>query len=184
MRTLCLALALGVTTAVVATAVTASPAEAAPSRRSIHVVSLNDFSIGGRRFLGRTPIQVTSAFGKPSARATAPGVLVLRYGHWTINFKRRKSDRKLIAWTARSIDPALYGVRGRRLLAPSFTRATIERAVAGEVDWVENGDFNEWFPRRDSFVSGDFPRRISWGIDARGHRWLKLETDLEVEFRS
>jgi hypothetical protein len=176
-----------VTSALVASAFLSSTAAAAgdgspPPRRSIHVVSLNDFTIGGRRFLGRTPIQVTSLFGKPSARWSAVGVLVYRYGDWTIHFKRRTSDRKLIAWSARSTDPALYGVRGRRLLAPWFTRETIKRAVTSEVGWVENGDFNEWIARRDSFVSGDFPRRISWGIDARRHRWLKIATNLDVEF--
>ena len=124
MRPLWFVVALGVIAVALISALVTAPAEAAPPRRSIHVTSLNDFTIGGRRFLGRTPIQVTSAFGKPSARATAPGVLVLRYGPWTINFKRRKSDRKLLAWSARSIDPALYGVRGGRLLAPTFTRAT------------------------------------------------------------
>jgi hypothetical protein len=111
-------------------------------------------------------------------------VLVYRYGDWTIHFKRRTSDRKLIAWSARSTDPALYGVRGRRLLAPWFTRETIRRAVTSEVGWIENGDFNEWIPRRDSFVSGDFPRRISWGIDARRHRWLKIATNIDLEYRS
>ena len=108
-------------------ALTAAPAPAAtpamPARTSLHVVTLNGFQIGGRRFLGRTPTQVTSAFGKPSSRYATRTAMELRYGAWTIHFKKRRSDGRFIADAARSYDQALYGSRGRRLLAPSWSRA-------------------------------------------------------------
>lgn len=167
-------------------AVQAAPAApaTAPSPGSLHVVSLNSFAIGGRRFLGRTPTQVTSAFGKPTARIAGRTTLDLRYRGWTIHFQRRKSDGKLLAASARSVDQALFGSRGRRLLAPWFGLRGIEGAVTSEVGWVENGDWNEWIPRNGGFDGLDFPRRISWGIDAQGRRWLRLATQLDVEFRA
>jgi hypothetical protein len=126
---------------------------------------------------------VTAAFGKPSSRFSTRSALELRYGSWTIHFKRRRSDGKLLADAARSVDQGLYGLRGRRILAPWFGTKAIESAVASEVAYVPNGDFNEWFPRDGGFQNGDFPRRITWGIDSRGRRWLRLATDLDVEFR-
>jgi hypothetical protein len=154
-----------------------------PPPRSLHVASLMSFTIGGRHFLGRTPIQITSAFGKPSARIVGKSTLDLRYGGWTIHFKRRKSDGKLLAASALCVDQALYGTSGRRLLAPWFGLKGIEGAVTREVEWVKDGDWNEWIKRDGYFDGADFPRRISWGIDPRGRRWLRLQTDLEVEFR-
>jgi hypothetical protein len=165
----------------------AAPAPAAtpnmPARTSLHVVTLNGFQIGGRRFLGRTPTQVTAAFGRPGSRYATRTAMELRYGAWTIHFKKRRSDGRFIADAARSYDQALYGSRGRRLLAPWFGRAAIESAVTDEVDYVVDGDFNDWIPRNGTFVGLDFPRTISWGIDSRGRRWLRVATDLEVEFR-
>ena len=169
------------------TALTAAAAPAAaptaPARTSLHVVTLNGFQIGGRRFLGRTPSQVTSAFGKPSSRFATRTAMELRYGAWTIHFKKRRSDGLFIADAARSYDQALYGSRGRRLLAPWFGRAAIESAVTTEVDYTPEGNFNDWIPRNGTFVGLDFPRTISWGIDSRGRRWLRVATDIEVEFR-
>ena len=161
----------------------AAPATA-PSPRSLHVVSLSSFTIGGRRFLGRTPIQVTSAFGKPTARIPGKSSLDLRYGPWTIHFQRRKSDGKLLGASARSVDQALFGSRGRRVLAPWFGLKGIEGAVTSEVEWVEDGVWNEWIPRNGGFDGLDFPRRITWGIDGKGHRWLRIATQLDVEFRA
>jgi hypothetical protein len=159
-------------------------ASTASTRRSLNVVSLNDPTIGGHLFLGRTPAQVTSSFGKPSSRATTRTTAVLRYDRWTISFKKRASDGKLIAYAARASGGTLVGVRGNRLLAPSYGRAQIGRAVTAELGWVENGDFNEWIPRgASSFVGTDFPRTVSWGVDAHGVGWLKIETDLNLEFR-
>jgi hypothetical protein len=156
---------------------------AAPPRSSLHVVSLNDFTIGGRRFLGRTPAQVTALFGKPAARVASRTALDLRYGGWTIHFARRKSDGKLLGASATSVDPGLYGARGRRLLATWFGPRGIGGAVTSEIGWVENGDWNEWIPRAGGYDGLDFPRRISWGIDAKGRRWLRIATQLDVEFR-
>jgi hypothetical protein len=177
---------LFVTLALVVGALTAAeiaPAgTAAPPLRSLHVVSLPGFGIGGHRFLGRTPIQITSAFGKPSARIAGRSTLDLRYGGWTIHFQRRKSDGKLLAASARSVDQGLYGSGGRRLLAPWFGLNGIKGAVTSEVGWVKDGDWNEWIPRGDGYDGADFPRRISWGIDAHGRRWLRLATQLDVEF--
>ena len=168
-------------------ALTAAPAPAAtpkaPARTSLHVVTLNGFQIGGRRFLGRTPTQVTSAFGKPSSRFATRTAMELRYGAWTIHFKKRRSDGLFIADAARSYDQALYGSRGRRLLAPWFGRDAIESAVTTELDYTPEGNFNDWIPRNGTFVGLDFPRTISWGIDSRGRRWLRVATDIEVEFR-
>jgi hypothetical protein len=161
-----------------------APARSAPAPRSLHVVALGDFVIGGRRFLGRTPIQVTSAFGKPNARVASRSTLDLRYGGWTIRFRRRKSDGKLLAESALSVDQGLYGSRGGRLLAPWFGSRGIEGAVTSELGWIQDDVWTEWLPRGDGFDNADFPRRISWGIDARGHRWLRLATKLDVEFRS
>ena len=165
----------------------AGPAPAAtpnmPARTSLHVVTLSGFQIGGRRFLGRSPAQVIAAFGKPSSRYATRTAMELRFGAWTIHFKKRRSDGKLIADAARSYDQGLYGSQGRRLLAPWFGRAAIESAVTDEVDYVVDGDFNDWIPRNGTFVGLDFPRTISWGIDSRGRRWLRVATDLEVEFR-
>src|SRR5262249_55169728 len=111
-------------------------------------------------------IQVTSSFGKPSARTTTRTAAVLRYGRWTINFKKRASDGRLIGYAARASGGTLQGVRGNRLLAPAYGRAQIAQAVTAEVGWVENGDWNDWIPRgASSFVGTDFPRTISWGID-------------------
>ena len=107
----------------------------------------------------------------------------LRYGAWTIHFKKRRSDGAFIADAARSYDQALYGSHGRRVLAPWFGRAAIESAVTAEVDYTPDGNFNDWIPRNGTFVGLDFPRTISWGIDSRGRRWLRVATDIEVEFR-
>jgi hypothetical protein len=180
-------LILAALAAAVVSVLAAAPAPAAtsamPARTSLHVVTLNGFQIGGRRFLGRTPIHVTSAFGKPSSRFATRTAMELRYGTWTIHFKKRRSDGKFIADAARSYDQALFGSRGRRLLAPSWSRAAIERAVTAEVDYTPDGNFNDWMPRNGTFVGLDFPRTISWGIDARGRRWLRFGTDIELEFR-
>ena len=172
-------------TAVVLTAlVGVGAAGAAAPKRPLNVVSLGDPTIGGHRFFGRTPLQVTSAFGKPSARTTTRTSATLRYGNWTISFKKRASDGRLIGYAARAAGGTLTGVRGYRLLTPSSSRAQIAAGVAAEVEWVEGGDFNEWMPRGPStFVGLDFPRTITWGIDRHGVRWLKLETDLSLEFR-
>lgn len=159
-------------------------ASAASTRLPLNVVSLNDPTIGAHRFLGRTPIQVTSSFGKPSARTATRTTATLRYGNWTISFKKRASDGKLIGYAARANGGTLQGVHGNRLLAPSYSRAHIAHAVTAEIGWVENGDFNEWIPRgASSYVGADFPRTLSWGIDGHGVRWLKIETDLNLEFR-
>ena len=58
-----------------------------------------------------------------------------------------------------------------------------ERAVTAEVDYTPDGNFNDWMPRNGTFVGLDFPRTISWGIDTRGRRWLRVATDIELEFR-
>ena len=110
--------------------------------------------------------------------------LRLRFGAWTIRFERRAPDAKLIASSAVATDQALFGTSGRRLLAPWFGPRGIEGAVTREVDWIPNGDWNEWIPRAGGYDGLDFPRRITWGVDSRGLRWLRLATDLEVEFRS
>ena len=161
-----------------------APAATKPSRTSLHVVSLASFTIGGRHFLGRTPAQVTAAFGRPSARFSSGTTLRLRFGAWTIRFERRASDGKLIASSAVTTDQALFGTSGRRLLAPWFGPRGIEGAVTREVDWIPDGDWNEWIPRAGGYDGLDFPRRITWGVDSRGLRWLRLATDLEIEFRS
>jgi hypothetical protein len=173
-----------VTAVALSALVAAGAAGAATPKRPLNVVSLGDPTIAGRLFLGRTPIQVTSAFGKPTARTTTKTTATLRYGHWTISFKKRPSDGKLIGYAARAAGGTLTGVRGHRLLTPTYTRAQIATGVAAELEWVEDGDFNEWFPRgTSSFVGADFPRTITWGIDTHGVRWLKIQTDLNQEFR-
>jgi hypothetical protein len=171
-------------TAVVLTALAVvGAAGAAAQKRPLNVVSLGDPTIGGGLFLGRTPLQVTSAFGKPSARTATRTSATLRYGHWTIRFKKRVSDGKLIGYAARAAGGTLTGVRGHRLLTPSYSRAQIKAGVTAEVEWVKDGNFNEWTPRgTSSFVGLDFPRTITWGIDRHGVRWLKIETDLNREF--
>jgi hypothetical protein len=162
----------------------ADVAGAAAPKLPLTVVSLGDPTIAGHLFLGRTPLQVTSAFGKPSARTVTKTSATLRYGHWTISFKKRVSDGKLIGYAARAAGGTLTGVRGHRLLTPSYSRAQITAGVTAEVEWVKDGDFNEWIPRgASSFVGTDFPRTISWGVDRHGVRWLKVETDLNQEFR-
>jgi hypothetical protein len=162
----------------------AGTAGATIPKRPLNVVSLGDPTIGGHLFLGRTPLQVTSAFGKPFARTAAKTSATLRYGHWTISFKKRLSDGKLIGYAARAAGGTLTGVRGHRLLVPSYTRAQIAAGVTAELEWVQDGDFNEWIPRgTSSFVGADFPRTITWGVDRRGVGWLKIETDLNQEFR-
>ena len=172
-------------TAVALTALVAvGAATAAAPKRPLNVVSLGDPTIGGRLFLGRTPLQVTSALGKPSARTATRTSATLRYGHWTISFKKRVSDGKLLAYAARAAGGTLTGVYGHRLLTPSYSRAQIRAGVTAEVKWVKDGDFNEWIPRgAASFVGTDFPRTITWGIDRHGVRWLKIVTDLNREFR-
>jgi hypothetical protein len=172
-------------TAVALTAlVAAGAAGAAAPKRPLNVVSLGDPTIGGHLFFGRTPLQVTSAFGKPSARTATRTSATLRYGNWTISFKKRVSDGRLIGYEARAAGGTLTGVRGHRLLAPSFSRAQITAGVTAELEWVKDGDFNEWIPRgASSFVGADFPRTITWGVDRHGVRWLKIETDLNQEFR-
>ena len=173
--------------AVVAAALVVLPTASAatkPPRTSLHVVSLASFTICGRHFLGRTPAQVTAAFGRPSARFFSGSGLRLRFGAWTIRFERRASDAKLIASSAVATDQTLFGTSGRRLLAPWFGPRGVEGAVTREVDWIPNGDWNEWIPRAGGYDGLDFPRRITWGVDSRGLRWLRLATDLEVEFRS
>jgi hypothetical protein len=68
--------------------------------------------------------------------------------------------------------------------SPTGCRAQITSGVTAELGWVKDGDFNEWIPRgASSFVSADFPSTITWGIDRHGVRWLKIETDLNLEFR-
>jgi hypothetical protein len=159
-------------------------ASAAAPKLPLTRVSLSDPTIAGHLFLGRTPIQVTSAFGKPSARMQTKTAAALHYGQWTISFKKRASDGKLIGYAARADGGTLNGVFGHRLLAPGFTRAQIKAAVTAEVEYVPDGDFNEWKPSGEAnFVGLDFPRTISWGIDKHGVRWLKVETDLNQEFR-
>jgi hypothetical protein len=171
-------------TAVALTALAAVGAANATAKRPLNVVSLNDPTIGGRLFLGRTPFQITSAFGKPSARTTTRTNATLRYGHWTISFKKRASDGKLIGYAARAAGGTLRGFRGLGLLSPSYSRAQIKAGVTAEVEWVKDGNFNEWVPRgASSFVGLDFPRTITWGIDRHGVRWLKIQTDLNHEFR-
>jgi hypothetical protein len=169
--------------AVVALGATAATSAAA-TPRPLTLVSLGDPTIGGHLFLGRTPLQVTSAFGKPSARTSTRTTATLRYGHWTISFKKRASDGKLIGYAARGSGGTLTGVFGHRLLAPSYTPAQIGTGVTAELGWVKDGDFNEWIPRgTSSYVGADFPRAISWGVDRHGVGWLKIVTDLNVEFR-
>jgi hypothetical protein len=159
-------------------------ASAAAPKIPLSVVSLGDPTIAGHLFLGRTPLQVTSAFGKPSARTQTKTTASLRYGHWTISFKKRASDGKLIGYAARASGGTITGIFGHRLLSPSASRAQIKAAVTAEVEYVVDGNFNEWMPRGDaSFVGLDFPRTISWGIDQHGIRWLQVQTDLNLEFR-
>lgn len=179
---LLLAVVVASTSLVVLPLASAAPAPK-PSLSSLHVVSLRSFTIGGRFFLGRTPAQVTAAFGKPSARVTTASGLRLRFGSWTIVFERRSSDRRLLASSAVSTDRALFGTSGRRLLAPWFGPRGIEGAVTREVEWVPDGVWNEWIPRGGGYDGLDFPRRITWGIDSRGQRWLRIATQLDVEFR-
>jgi hypothetical protein len=172
-----------VTVALTALATVGAAGAAAP-KRPLTVVSLGDPTIAGHLFFGRTPLQVTSAFGKPSARTATKTTATLRYGHWTISFKKRASDGKLIGYAARAAGGTLTGVRGNRLLTPSYSREQIAAGVTAELEWVKDGDFNEWIPRGAStYVGADFPRTITWGIDRHGVRWLKLETDLNQEFR-
>jgi hypothetical protein len=170
--------------AVAASVVVAQPAagQAPPARTSLHVVSLRDFTIGGRRFLGRTPAQVVAAFGKPSRRVAGRSTLDLRYGSWTVHFERRASDGKLLGASARSVDPMLYGSHGQRLLAPWFGPAGIGGAVTREIEWVPDGVWNEWIPRAGGYDGADFPRRLTWGVDRAGVRWLRIATQLDVEF--
>jgi hypothetical protein len=175
--------ALAASVSVVAAAPAPAGAPKPPARTSLHVVTLNGFQIGSRNFLGRTPTQVTSAFGRPSSRYATRTAMELRYGAWTIHFAKRRSDGRFVADAGRSYDQGLYGSRGRRLLAPWFGRVAIESAVTAEVDYVPDGHFNDWIPRNGTFVGLDFPRTISWGIDSRGRRWLRVATDIEVEFR-
>jgi hypothetical protein len=170
-----------------AAAALAAPAAAATYPvRSLHVVSLDGFRIGGRAFLGRTPTQITSAFGRPDARTTRVirGKVVtvqLRYATWTLSFKRRAGDGKLLAWAARTTDPFLTGSRGTRLLAPWFGVRGIQGAVVREVGGVDHPEGNEWILRSDHLDNTNFPRTVSWGV--AGHtRWLSLATDLNVEF--
>ena len=164
--------------------VAAGAASAAAPKRPLNVVSLGDPTIGGRLFLGRTPLQVTSALGKPYAHTATRTSVTLRYGHWTISFKKRVSDGKMIGYAARAAGGTLTGVLGHRLLTPSYSRAQITAGVTAELGWVKDGDFNEWIPRgASSFVGTDFPRTITWGIDRHGVRWLKIQTDLKQEFR-
>jgi hypothetical protein len=170
-----------------AAAALAAPAAAATYPvRSLHVVSLSDFRIGARAFLGRTPTQITSAFGRPDARTTSVvrGKVVtvqLRYAAWTISFKRRAGDGRLLAWAARTTDPLLTGSRGTRLLAPWFGARGIQSAVVREVGGVDHPEGNEWILRSDRLDNANFPRTVSWGV--AGHtRWLSLATDLNVEF--
>src|SRR5262245_53675972 len=153
-------------TAVALTAlVAAGAADAAAPKRPLTVVSLGDPTIGGRLFLGRAPLQVTSSFGKPTARTAT----TLRYGHWTISFKKRASDGKLIGYAARAAGGTLTGVRGHRLLTPSYSRAQIAAGVTAELEWVKDGNFNEWMPRgAASFVGLDFPRTTHCGSGSHG----------------
>jgi hypothetical protein len=82
-RTLFTAVALA---AVALTALVAvGTARATTPKRPLNVVSLDNPTIGGHLFLGRTPTQITSAFGKPSARTTTTTSATLRYRHWTIS---------------------------------------------------------------------------------------------------
>src|SRR5262245_15079339 len=178
MRALLIAIVVAASVAVLQPAA----GQAQPPRSSLHVVSLWDFTLGGRRFLGRTPAQVTAAFGKPARRLATGSTLDLRYGSWTIHFQRRASDGKLLGSSARSVDPALYGSRGQRLLAPWFGPAGIRGAVTREVEWVPDGVWNEWIPRGGGYDGADFPRRITWGVDRWGVRWLRIATQLDVEF--
>jgi hypothetical protein len=172
---------------VAAAAALAVPAAAATyPARSLHVVSLDDFRIGARAFLGRTPTQITSAFGRPDARTTRVihGKVVtvqLRYATWTISFKRRAGDGKLLASAARTTDPLLTGRRGTRLLAPWFGTRGIQGAVVREVGGVDHPEGNEWILRSDHLDNANVPRTVTWGV--AGHtRWLSLATDLNVEF--
>jgi len=172
------------TTVALTALVAVGSATAAAPKRPLNVASLGNPTIGDRLFLGRTPLQVTSAFGKPSARTATTTTATLRYGHWTISFKKRASDGKLIGYAARAAGGTLTGVFGHTLLTPSYSRAQIAAGVTAELGWVKDGDFNEWIPRgASSYVGADFPRTITWGIDRHGVRWLKIETDLNLEFR-
>ena len=58
----------------------------------------------------------------------------------------------------------------------------IEGAVTREIGWVPDGVWNEWIPPAGGYDGLDFPRRITWGVDSRGVRWLRLATNLGVEF--
>jgi len=173
-------------TAVALTALVAAGAAGAatPAHPPLNVVSLGDPTIGGRLFLGRTPLQVTSAFGKPAARTTTKTRATVRYGHWVISFKKRASDGKLIGYAAHATGGTITGIFGHTLLTPSYSRAQIAAGVTAELGWVKDGNFNEWIPRDAStYVGADFPRTITWGIDRHGVRWLNIETDLNLEFR-
>ena len=183
-RTRILAAALLVLFVVTSAAAAVGSASAATAKLPLTTVSVGDPTIAGHLFLGRTPVQVTSAFGKPAARTQTKTAAALRYGHWTISFKKRVSDGKLIGYAARANGGTLTGVFGHRLLSPTATAAQIKAAVAAEVEYVEGGDFNEWKPSgAASFVGLDFPRTITWGIDKHHVRWLQVRTDLNLEFR-
>lgn len=61
---------IGVLVAAVAATAGTPPADpSTTTARSLYVVTLDGFRLGARRLFGRTPIQVTSAFGRPDARA-------------------------------------------------------------------------------------------------------------------
>jgi hypothetical protein len=173
-RTRILAAALLIAFVATSAASAVSAARAATPKLPLSTVGLGDPTIAGHLFLGRTPTQVTSAFGNPSARTQTKTAAALRYGTWTISFKRRASDGKLIAYAARANGGTLTGVRGHRLLAPAYSASQIKEAVAAEVEYVVDGDFNEWMPRgAASFFGLDFPRTISWGVDRHNIRWIQ-----------
>jgi hypothetical protein len=51
----------------------------------------------------------------------------------------------LAAVALTAVVAVLTGVRGHRLLTPSYSRAQITAGITAEVEWVEDGDFNnEW----------------------------------------
>jgi hypothetical protein len=191
----CIALFL---VALLAAGATSLAADAATAQAdvSMHVVTLDGFRLGGRKLLGRTPIQITSSFGRPDARVarTVRGrvtSLDLRYGATTIRFKRRAGDGRLLSWAARSTDRLLVGARGTRLLAPWFGGLGIQGALVREVGGVDAPEGNDWILRQPysvatrtgMLVSGDYPRTITWGISG-STRWLQLATDLNVEYRA
>ena len=93
---------------------------------------------------------------------------------------RRETDRGLCS---RDRSGALRHVRSQA--ARPLVRPSGDRGRRHEGDRrVPDGDWNEWIPRAGGYDGLDFPRRITWGVDSRGLRWLRLATDLEVEFRS